>query len=131
MPMANDVQRGRVDDPTRVFQRKLYRAAKQSRDRRFHALYDKVHRTDILWRAWTEVARNRGAAGVDEVSIEAIEEQGVAAFLSELREELAAERYQPLPVRRVTIPKRTGGGGQPRGAPGRGRGVQNPPQTRV
>jgi RNA-directed DNA polymerase len=107
--MANDVQRGRIDDPTRVLQRKLYRAAKQSRDRRFHALYDKVHRTDILWRAWTEVARNRGAAGVDEVSIEAIEEQGVAAFLSELREEVAAERYQPLPVRRVTIPKRTGG----------------------
>jgi RNA-directed DNA polymerase len=107
--MANDVQRGRADDPTRVFQRKLYRAAKQSRDRRFHALYDKVHPTDILWRAWTEVARNRGAAGVDEVSIEAIEEQGVAAFLSELREELATERYQPLSVRRVTIPKRTGG----------------------
>jgi RNA-directed DNA polymerase len=109
MPRANDVRRGRNDDPTRVIQRKLYRAAKQSRDRRFHALYDKVHRTDILWRAWAEVARNRGAAGVDEISIEAIEEQGVAAFLSELQEELATERYQPLAVRRVTIPKRSGG----------------------
>ena len=109
MPKANDVRRDRANDPTRVFQRKLYRAAKQSRDRRFHALYDKVHRTDILWRAWTEVARNRGAAGVDEISIKAIEEQGVTVFLSELREELATERYRPLPVRRVTIPKRTGG----------------------
>jgi len=51
------------------------------------------------------VARNRGAAGVDEISIKAIEEQGVTVFLSELREELAKERYRPLPVRRVTIPK--------------------------
>ena len=72
MPRANNVRRDRAIDPTRQLQRKLYRAAKQSRDRRFHALYDKVHRTDILWRAWQEVARNRGAAGVDEVSIEAM-----------------------------------------------------------
>jgi hypothetical protein len=86
-----------------VFQRKLYRAAKQSRNRRFHALYDKVHRPDILWRAWKEVARNRGAAGVDEISIKAINEQGVTAFLNELREELATERYRPLPVRRVRV----------------------------
>jgi hypothetical protein len=47
MPKANDVQRGQID-PTRRLQRKLYRAAKQSPARRFHALYDKVHRTDIL-----------------------------------------------------------------------------------
>ena len=107
--MANDVQRDRPIDPTRRIQRKLYRAAKQSRDRRFHALYDKVHRTDILWRAWQEVARNRGAAGVDDVSIEAIEDQGVETFLAELQEELATGSYRPLPVRRVTIPKRTGG----------------------
>jgi len=107
--MANDVQRDRPIDPTRRLQRKLYRAAKQSRDRRFHALYDKVYRTDILWRAWQEVARNRGAAGVDDVSIEAIEDQGVEAFLAELQEELAMGSYRPLPVRRETIPKRNGG----------------------
>lgn len=107
--MANDVQRDPLMDPTRRFQRKLYRAAKQSRDRRFHALYDKVHRTDILWRAWQEVVRNRGAAGVDEVSIEAVKEKGVETFLRQLQNELVSGRYQPLPVRRVTIPKRTGG----------------------
>lgn len=107
--MANNAQRDRSIDPTRQLQRKLYRAAKQSRDRRFHALYDKVHRTDILWRAWQEVARNRGAAGVDEVSIEAIKDQGVETVLNELREELMSGNYRPLPVRRVTIPKRAGG----------------------
>jgi hypothetical protein len=108
-PMANNVQGDRAIDPTRRLQRKLYRAVKQSRDRRFHALYDKVHRTDILWRAWQEVARNRGAAGVDEVSIEAIKDQGVETILNELREELVSGHYRPLPVRRVTIPKRAGG----------------------
>jgi group II intron reverse transcriptase/maturase len=55
------------------------------------------------------VARNRGAAGVDDVSIEAIEDQGVETFLVELQEELATGSYRPLPVRRVTIPKRNGG----------------------
>jgi RNA-directed DNA polymerase len=108
MPKANDVQRGRID-PTRRLQRKLYRAAKQRPARRFHALYDKVHRTDILWRAWQEVAKKRGAPGVDAASIEAIEAQGVESFLNELRAELMTEVYRPLPVRRVMIPKRTGG----------------------
>jgi len=109
MPQANDVQRGRGIDPTRAFQRKLYRTAKLNGNRRFHALYDKVHRTDILWRAWREVARNAGAAGVDGVTIKAIEEAGVEAFLCELQQELVKGRYHSQPVRRVTIPKRTGG----------------------
>lgn len=108
MPQANDVQGGLMD-PTRVLQRKLYRAAKQNGQRRFHALYDKVHRTDILRRAWQDVARNGGAAGVDGVSIQAVEERGVDAFLAEIASELAEGRYRPQPVRRVTIPKRSGG----------------------
>jgi RNA-directed DNA polymerase len=108
MPTANDVQGGR-NDPTRALQRELYRAAKQNKDRRFHALYDKVYRTDILRRAWAEVARNGGAAGVDGVSIKTIEETGVEEFLCELARELVEERYRPQPVRRVTIPKRNGG----------------------
>jgi RNA-directed DNA polymerase len=108
MPNANDVQRGQID-LTRRLPRKLYRAAKQSPARRFHALYDKVHRTDILWRAWQEVAKKRGAPGVDAASIEALEAQGVESFLKGLRAELMTEVYRPLPVRRVMIPKRTGG----------------------
>lgn len=112
--VANDMQRDRptdggVVDPVRGLQRKLYRAAKQCRSRRFHALYDKVHRRDILWRAWVEVARNGGAPGVDDVSIETIEETGVEVFLVQLADELSVGTYHPQPVRRVTIPKPAGG----------------------
>ncbi len=93
----------------RTFQRKLYRAAKQSRTRRFHALYDKIHRMDVLWRAWQEVARNGGSPGVDGVTIESIREQGGEALLTQLRKELQEGSYRPLPVKRVMIPKRSGG----------------------
>ncbi len=56
-------------DKVRALQRVLYRSAKQDPTRRFHALYDKVARSDILWRAWVEVARNQGAPGIDGVTI--------------------------------------------------------------
>jgi len=94
---------------TRDLQHKLYRAAKRSPDRRFHALYDKVHRADVLRRAWNEVAANGGAPGVDGVSIAQVEEQGVEEFLAVLRAELESDSYRPLPVRRVSIPKASGG----------------------
>lgn len=96
-------------DKTRVFQRKLYRAAKQGRGRRFHALYDKVHRRDVLERAWSEVARHGGAAGVDGQTIEVIREAGVEELLSQLEVELREGTYRPLAVRRVAIPKASGG----------------------
>ena len=92
----------------RRLQRALYRAAKASAGRRFHALYDKVYREDILARAWQEVKANAGTAGVDQQSIEAIEQSGVAAFLGELATELRAGRYRPQAVRRVLIPKADG-----------------------
>ncbi|HET6814356.1 MAG TPA: hypothetical protein VFJ69_10160 [Actinomycetota bacterium] len=83
----------------------LYRSAKQQPDRRFHALYDKVARSDILWWAWDEVRRNRGAPGADGVTIDAVEASGVAAFLEQLATELRAGTYRPRPLRRVDIPK--------------------------
>lgn len=86
-------------------QRALYRAAKRSPRRRFHALYDKVSRPDILARAWAEVKANKGAAGADGDSIADIEARGVSDFLEELRTELITRRYRPSPVRRVHIPK--------------------------
>jgi group II intron reverse transcriptase/maturase len=96
-------------DPARRLQRALYRAAKASATRRFHALYDKVYREDILARAWQEVKANAGSAGPDGHTIEQIEQQGVEGFLGELAAELREGRYRPRAVRRVRIPKADGG----------------------
>ena len=93
---------------SRELQRTLYRAAKQSRTRRFHALYDRMYRPDVLWRAWVEVKANGGEAGIDRVTIEDIELGGVDCFLAEIAEDLKAKEYRPKPVRRVYIPKPDG-----------------------
>lgn len=101
-----------TEDKVQELQTKLYQAAKLSPTRRFHALFDKVHRRDLLWKAWVDVARNNGAPGVDGVSLAHIEEQGidgVRAFLDDLASELKDGTYRPLPVRRVTILKADGG----------------------
>lgn len=92
-------------DKVRELQVKLYLAAKRSPSRRFHALWDRIHRRDVLERAWQQVRENRGAAGVDRITIAQIEEAGVEAFLSELQDELREHRYRPQPARRVFIPK--------------------------
>jgi RNA-directed DNA polymerase len=89
-------------------QRKLYVAAKQQKDRRFHALYDRIHRSDVLWRAWELVRRNKGAAGVDGITLEAVEQYGITKLLDELRDELQAGTYRAPPVRRRYIPKADG-----------------------
>ena len=62
-------------DKSRQLQRRLYLAAKKCRERRFHALYDRIFRPDVLWRAWQEVKANGGSAGVDGVSLEEVERQ--------------------------------------------------------
>jgi RNA-directed DNA polymerase len=95
-------------DAFQALQRVLYRSAKQNPKRRFHALYDKLTRRDVMWRAWVNVATNHGAPGVDGVSIDDIEDGGVEAvraFLQQLSEELKARTYRPKPLRRVNIPK--------------------------
>jgi RNA-directed DNA polymerase len=100
----------------RELQRALWAAAKQSEGRRFHALFDRVHRGDVLWEAWERVRSNRGAAGVDRVTLVAVEGYGVDRMLRELRDDLRSGRYRPSPVRRVEIPK-SGGGRRPLGIP--------------
>jgi len=95
-------------DKARELQRALYRAAKASPTRRFHALYDKMYREDVLAKAWREVKANAGSAGVDGQTIEQIEQQGVEVLLAELASELREERYRPQAVRRVRIPKPDG-----------------------
>jgi group II intron reverse transcriptase/maturase len=83
----------------------LYRSAKQDPERRFHALFDKVARSDVMWRAWDDVRANKGAPGVDGVSIEDVETAGVQPFLEDLAADLRSGRYRPRPLRRVHIPK--------------------------
>jgi RNA-directed DNA polymerase len=61
----------------RQLQRALWAAAKQSEGRRFHALYDSVYRGDVLWEAWFRVCKNKGAAGVDRITVAAVEDYGV------------------------------------------------------
>jgi RNA-directed DNA polymerase len=102
---ARSVSRAKGVDRVRALQRVLYCCAKQDRDRRFHALYDKVARSDVLWKAWGEVRANRGAAGVDGVSIDDVVRAGVGDFLDELARQLRAGSYRPRPLRRVHIPK--------------------------
>ena len=94
-----------IRDPVRALQRALYRVAKADPGRRFHALYDKVCRRDVLWRAWVAVRANNGAPGIDKVTLAGVEEYGVARLLGELAGELEEGRYRPLPARRVYIPK--------------------------
>lgn len=55
-------------------QARLSHAAKQSLDRRFGVLYDKIYRSDVLWMAWKRVRSNKGAPGVDDVSIDYVKE---------------------------------------------------------
>jgi hypothetical protein len=94
-----------VLDPVRALQHALYRAAKADPGRRFHALYDKVSRSDVLWRAWAAVRADNGAPGIDKFTLAQAEEYGVARLLGELAGELREGRYRPLPARRVLIPK--------------------------
>jgi len=95
-------------DKVRQLQNRLWAAAKQSSGRRFHALYDRIYRSDVLWEAWRRVRANRGASGVDGVTLEAVEDYGVGRMLDELARDLRAGAYRPALVRRVEIPKPDG-----------------------
>ena len=92
----------------RQLQRQLWAAAKRSPGRRFHALYGQVCRDDVLHEAWKRVRRNKGAAGVDRMTISHIEQYGVRRFLQELGEVLRAGEYGAQVVRRAYIPKADG-----------------------
>jgi RNA-directed DNA polymerase len=104
-PAAMGSGRGVPADPVRALQHALYRAAKADPGRRFHALYDKVRRRDVLRRAWVTVRANNGAPGIDKITLAAVEEYGIDRLLDELASELEEGCYRPLPARRVYIPK--------------------------
>jgi group II intron reverse transcriptase/maturase len=89
-------------------QRGLWKAARKSKTRRFHALHDRIWRDDVLREAWKRIRANGGAAGVDGQTIADVEAQGVEDFLAGLAADLRAGTYRPQPVRRVYIPKGDG-----------------------
>ena len=95
-------------DNVRRLQRRLWAAAKREPGRRFHALYDRVFRRDVLEAAWERVRSNKGAAGVDRETIAAIEQRGVIPFLDEIEASLRAGTYRPRAVLRRYIPKPDG-----------------------
>ncbi len=101
-------RRKSVEDVERL-QRRLGAAAKRSKGRRFHALYDRISRRDVLGEAWKRVKRNKGAAGVDAETIASIRALGEESFLDDLSKTLRAGRYRPQAVRRHWIPKANGG----------------------
>src|ERR1700689_4874958 len=83
----------------------LHAKAKASPNQRYHALYDKVHRPDVLLHAFACCRSNGGAEGVDGQTFKDIEQYGESRWLGELAEELRSKTYRPSPVRRVWIPK--------------------------
>jgi len=95
-------------DKVRELQRSLYRVAKRQPERRFHALYDRIWRSDVLLEAWQRVRSNKGAAGIDGQTLAMMEQRGVAEFLREIQDILRAGKYRPQPVRRRYIPKADG-----------------------
>lgn len=87
----------------------LYFCAKENPKRRFHALYDKIYRPDILAEAWKRVKRNKGSGGVDGQTIDKIvQEYGERRFLNEIYLQVKQKEYHPSPVRRTLIPKADG-----------------------
>ena len=89
---------------------KLGQKAKLEPKFRFYTLYHHISRDDVLYAAWECVRRNGGSAGIDGVSIKAIERSsdGVTGFLKEIQNELRTKTYYPKPVKRVFIPKSDG-----------------------
>ena len=92
-------------DKIRTFQRKLYLKAKAEPDFRFYLLYDKIYRADILLHAYRLAKAKGGSAGVDGMTFEKVESEGLDEWLSGIREELRAKAYSPQPVLRRMIPK--------------------------
>lgn len=105
---SNSPDQQKPIDNVQQLQNRLWAAAKQSPERRFHALYDRIWRSDVLQEAWKRVKKNRGAAGLDDQTIAEVEQLGVDRFLEAIRDELRVGEYRPSATLRRYIPKADG-----------------------
>src|ERR1700741_2396071 len=85
--------------------RRIYLKAKAEKSWRFWGLYVHVCKMETLRQAYAMAKQNDGAPGIDGVTFEAIEAEGVEAVLRQLQSELKERTYKPLQVRKVGIPK--------------------------
>jgi RNA-directed DNA polymerase len=104
-------------DQVERLRKKLYEKAKREPDFRFYTLYDKVCWETTLKQAYRQAKANAGAAGVDGIQFQDIEEYGADRWLADLRQELVEETYRPQAVRRVMMIPKAGGGERPLGIP--------------
>ena len=81
-----------------ALRRKLAAKAKREPQFRFYVLYDRIYRHDVLWSAWRIVQRNDGGAGIDQQTIEAIEQYGADRLIDEIHAMLQSKTYQPQPI---------------------------------
>ena len=95
-------------DKVSELQGKLYDIAKAEPERRFHSLYDKIQRMDVLEHAWKSVMKNGGSPGIDGITISELKKNGIETLLTEIQSELKARTYQPSPLKRIYIPKTNG-----------------------
>jgi len=90
-------------------QKTLQAKAKSNATAKFHSLWDKVCRPDVLVEAYRRCRLNRGVPGADGASFATIEQQGLGQWLRRLKQELSTKQYQCSPLLSVWIPKANGG----------------------